>query len=216
MQEEEEDILLHIPEIFFDRPQPLKGAQPLVPDWLADVAFLDPPVPAAVLIALVDRPKGRTVVYTQRSADLRSHSGQIAFPGGKIDPNDADAGAAALRESEEEIGLEPACAKILGYMPPYQTGTNYVITPVVASVSSRAQFVPNPREVDEVFEVPLKFIMQEDNYGTFFINRMGRQHSTWMLDFEGHVIWGITAHLTRRFRDMILGGVAGADGGDGR
>ncbi len=203
---EEDNVLWRISKQFLDRPQSLDGAEPLVPDWLPDVAFLDPPVPAAVLIALVDRPNGRSVVYTQRSLDLRSHSGQIAFPGGKIDPGDADAGAAALRESEEEIGLEPAGAKILGYMPPYQTGTNYVITPVVASVSQTAKFVPNPREVDEVFEVPLKFIMQEDNYATFSIERMGRQHSTWMLDYQGHVIWGITAHLTRRFRDMVLEG----------
>jgi len=214
--QEEENILLHISEIFFDRPQPLEGAQSLVPDWLPDVAFLDPPVPAAVLIALVERPNGRTVVYTQRSPDLRSHSGQIAFPGGKIDAHDADAGQAALRESEEEIGLEPACAKILGYMAPYETGTNYVITPVIASVTNRACFVPNPREVDEVFEVPLKFIMQEDNYGTFSIERMGRQHSTWMLDYQGHVIWGITAHLTRRFRDMVLRGGEGTGSGGGR
>ncbi len=204
-----ENILLHISGRLLARPQPVSEARPLVEDWLPDVPFLDPAVPAAVLIALVERPRGRTIIYTQRSPDLRAHSGQIAFPGGKIDANDFDAVAAAVREAHEEVGLEIAGARILGYMPPCQTGTNYVITPVVASVLQKGGFVPNPNEVDEVFEVPLEFIMVRDNYKRFSTTRMGREHSSWMLDFEGHVIWGITAHLTRRFADMVLGELDG-------
>lgn len=200
-----EEFLLHISGRLLARPLPVSEAKPLVEDWLPDVPFLDPAVPAAVLIALVERSHGRTIIYTQRSLDLRAHSGQIAFPGGKIDANDIDAGAAAVREAHEEVGLETGGVRILGYMPPCQTGTNYVITPVVASVSQKGRFVPNPNEVDEVFEVPLEFIMARDNYGRFSASRMGRDHSSWMLDFEGHIIWGITAHLTRRFRNMILG-----------
>jgi len=101
-------------------------------------------------------------------------------------------------------------------MAPYQTGTNYVITPVVAAVYQCGPLVANPNEVDEVFEVPLEFIMDEKNYQRFLVTRPGREHSSWMLDFKGHIIWGITAHLTRKFRKMILGGFAGVDNGSGR
>ncbi|VAW23249.1 Uncharacterized Nudix hydrolase NudL [hydrothermal vent metagenome] len=203
--QEEDGFLLQISQKLLKRPLSLAGAEPLVPDWMPDVPFIDPPAPAAVLISLVARPGGRTIIYTQRSAALRAHSGQIAFPGGKIDASDVDAGATALREAHEEVGLELSGAKILGYMPPYQTGTNYVITPVVAAVCQRGRLVPNPNEVDEVFEVPLEFIMDKENYGRFLVTRPGREHSSWMLDFDGHIIWGITAHLTRKFRKMILG-----------
>ena len=106
--------------------------------------FDRPPVAAAVLIALVRRPAGLTVLYTERSPDLRSHSGQIAFPGGKIDPTDADAADAALREAWEEVDLERADARVLGFMPTYYTGTNYLITPVVAMVEPSRPFIPNP------------------------------------------------------------------------
>ncbi len=209
----EDEFLWRIAEKLRGKPLSLDWAEPLVPNWIPDVPFIDPPAPAAVLISLVEREQGRTIIYTQRSAALRAHSGQIAFPGGKIDEDDADAGAAALREAQEEVGLELAGAKILGYMPPYQTGTNYVITPVVAAVSQRERLVPNPHEVDEVFEVPLEFIMDEKNYGRFCVTRLGREHSSWMLDYEGHVIWGITAHLTRKFRDLIVGGFDWPDNG---
>ena len=107
----------------------------LVPDWTPDVPHERPPVPAAVLIALVDREDGLSVLYTERSPALRSHSGQVAFPGGKIDPTDFDAAAAALREANEEVGLAPQDARVLGYMPQYFTGTNYLINE--ASFSTR-------------------------------------------------------------------------------
>ncbi len=214
--QEEDGFLWRISQKLLKRPLSPEGAEPLVSDWMPDVPFIDPPAPAAVLISLVARPAGRTIIYTQRSAALRAHSGQIAFPGGKIDVADADAGAAALREAHEEVGLDLGGAKILGYMAPYQTGTNYVITPVVAAVCQRGPLVANPNEVDEVFEVPLEFIMNEKNYQRFAISRPGREHSSWMLDFEGHVIWGITAHLTRKFWKMILGDFTGFDNGGGR
>ncbi|HHG90964.1 MAG TPA: CoA pyrophosphatase [Devosia sp.] len=197
-------FLVHIGGKLLDRPKPIEGAQLLVPDWLPDVPFSEPPVPAAVLIALVARPGGRSLLFTQRSLGLRSHSGQVSFPGGKIDEGDADAGAAALREAREEVGLNPNNASILGYMEPYQTGTNYVITPVVAVVEQEDAFVANPKEVDEVFEVPLAYAARARNYSRFVVRRNNIEHSTWQLDYGGHMIWGITANLTRHFRDLAL------------
>jgi 8-oxo-dGTP pyrophosphatase MutT (NUDIX family) len=191
--------LLAVPEV-------LEEGAPFLPDWQPEVPHTRPPVPAAVLIALVRRPEGHTVLYTERSPDLRAHSGQVAFPGGKIDPTDSGPGAAALREAWEEVGMEPGDARILGYMPHYYTGTNYLITPVVAEVVPSGTFVPNPSEVDAVFEVPLRLIAEETSFATFRINRRGVEHTTWQIDHEGHRIWGITANLTRRFRDLALAG----------
>ena len=186
-------------------PPALPTGRDLVPDWAPLEAFSRPPTPAAVLIGLVRRPEGHTVLYTERSPDLRSHSGQVAFPGGKVDAADAHAGAAALREANEEIGMEPGEATILGYMEPYFTGSNYLITPVVAEVMPSGPFVPNPGEVHSVFEVPLKRILDSASYGHFRIKRGGKEHTTWQIDHDGHMIWGITANLTRKFRDLVLG-----------
>ena len=179
-----------------------EGARALVPDWLPPKPFARPPVPAAVLIAIVERPEGHTVLYTERSPDLRSHSGQVAFPGGKIDPSDSDAGDAALREAAEEVAMVRADARILGYMPTYFTGTNYLITPVVATVTPSRPFVPNPGEVHSVFEVPLSRILNAQSYGHFRFTRDGQEGQTWQIDHDGHRIWGITANLTRLFCDL--------------
>jgi len=199
-----EDVTGRIRGRLLTEPMPLEQASPLNPDWVPDVAFNDPPVPAAVLIALVHRQAGLTVLYTERTAHLRAHSGQVAFPGGKLDPDDRDVATAALREAAEEVALDPGDAEVLGYMPPVHTGTNYIITPVVASVDPRKPFVPNPAEVDEIFEVPMALIADVQSYGEKSAILRGRRRTTWQIDFGGHVIWGITAHLTRRFRAMAL------------
>jgi len=186
-------------------PPPLPAAHTLVPDWTPELPFARPPVQAAVLIALIRRPEGHTVLYTERSPDLRAHSGQVAFPGGKVDPGDEDVAAAALREAFEEVGMERADATVIGFMPTYFTGTNYLITPVVATVEPSGPFVPNPGEVHSVFEVPLQRIMLPEAYGEFRIKRDGKEHRTWQIDHDGHRIWGITANLTRHFRDLAMG-----------
>lgn len=199
----DDDFIARISNRLLASPEPVAPAT-LTPDWVPDVPPSRPPVPAAVLIGLIRRPEGLSILYTERSPDLRSHSGQIAFPGGKIDPEDDGPGAAAIREAGEEVAMLPGDARILGYMPPYYTGTNYLITPVVAEVTPSGPFVPNPGEVRSVFEVPLDYLMEPGNYSTFRINRAGREHSTWQINHSGLVIWGITANLTRRFHDLAL------------
>lgn len=201
------DIVRQLAARLLPDPPALPRTDSLVPDWEPVRPFDRPPVPAAVLIALVRRPEGHTILYTERSPDLRAHSGQVAFPGGKIDRADAGAAAAALREAYEEVSMAPGDARVLGYLPTYFTGTNYLITPVVAEVMPSGPFVPNPGEVHSVFEVPLSRILDAETYGRFRIRRNGKEHSTWQIDHDGHTIWGITANLTRQFRDVALGEV---------
>lgn len=180
----------------------------LRPDWVPELPFDRPPVPAAVLIALIRRAGGLSVLYTERSAELRSHSGQVSFPGGRIDPTDAGAADAALREAGEEVAMDRNEARILGYMPHYFTGTNYLITPVVALVEPSRPFIPNPAEVRSVFEVPLEQLMHDESYGTIHVRRGKREHTSWQILHGKLTIWGITANLTRRFHDLALAGEA--------
>lgn len=198
--------IAQIPGRLLDTPQPMPDARDLKADFVISDAFDGPPVPAAVLIALVRRAEGYTVLYTERSRSLRRHSGQVAFPGGRIDPEDQGAAYAALREANEEVALDPSDASVLGFMPYYFTGTNYFITPVVAVVEPRTPFLPNPDEVEDVFEVPLETLINPKSYGQFRIAHRGQEHTSWQIEHDGHRIWGITANLTRRFRDMVLTG----------
>lgn len=202
----DDDRIARIAARLLDAPQPVDDLGSLRPDF----APLEPPtiapVPAAVLIALVVRPEGYQVLYTKRSPDLRSHSGQVAFPGGKIDADDADAGVAALREAAEEVALVRDESEIIGYLPHYYTGTNYLITPVVAVVRPSAPFVANPLEVQSLFEVPLSLLARDESYGTYKLSRGNVEHTTWKIAHGGEVIWGITANLTRRFKEIALDG----------
>ena len=117
------------------------------------------PTPAAVLVGLVDRRDGPALLLTQRTEHLRDHAGQICFPGGRIEPGDESAAAAALREAEEEIGLDPARVGILGNLPAYQTVTGFRIHPVIGWISPPFELRPDPFEVAEAFEVPLHFVL---------------------------------------------------------
>ncbi len=162
-----------------------------------DAATLATARPAAVLIPIMARAEGATVLLTQRSSILRQHSGQIAFPGGKIDPTDASPLDAALREASEEIGLSARHIAPLGYLGPYFSTTGFRITPVVALVSPDASFSLNADEVSGIFETPLSFLMNPDNHQTHEREWKGQMRRYFAMPHEDRYIWGVTAGIIR-------------------
>jgi 8-oxo-dGTP pyrophosphatase MutT (NUDIX family) len=160
--------------------------------------------PAAVLIPVMDRPGELSIVLTKRLDNLRSHSGQVAFPGGKIDEDDASPEAAALREAQEEVALDPALAEIIGRLPDYHTGSGYRIAPVLALVRPEARLVANPEEVDYVFEVPLAFLMDPANHRRGSRIFQGQERSYLEMPYGPHYIWGVTAGIIRLMHDRLF------------
>ncbi|MGO9933632.1 MAG: NUDIX hydrolase [Steroidobacteraceae bacterium] len=159
--------------------------------------------PAAVLVPLVEHPGGMTVLLTQRAATLKDHAGQISFPGGRIEPGDADAWHAALREAQEEIGLLPGLVEFAGYLPDHVVSSGFRVTPVVGFVKPEYQLRIAADEVHDVFEVPLDFILDAANHKT-------RQRQIGELTFEIHDIpygdrniWGATAGMLMTFRRRL-------------
>lgn len=150
--------------------------------------------PAAVLVGVREGIEPR-VVLTVRTAQLSSHAGQVAFPGGGSDPDDRDAVATALRESQEEIGLDPSHVSPLGFLDMFETISGYCVTPVVARIDGHARLVPAPDEVAEVFEVPLAFFLEPANLRRYTMDYRG--HRRPMVEFVhgGHRIWGATAAM---------------------
>jgi 8-oxo-dGTP pyrophosphatase MutT (NUDIX family) len=199
----------HLPPVSFDSLQPQAIRQRFLapPSW--DPEFRDEPswsghspVPASVLIPVILRERP-TVMLTQRTAHLSSHSGQIAFPGGKHDAGDVDMVATALREAWEEVGLAPEFVQILGTLPVYVTGSAFIITPVVGLVRSGFSLAPNADEVDEVFEVPLDFLMDPANHRRHSVMAAGVERE-WLSmpytdDRAERFIWGATAGMLRNF-----------------
>jgi 8-oxo-dGTP pyrophosphatase MutT (NUDIX family) len=153
------------------------------------------PLPAAVLVGLVDRPDGPALLLTQRTEHLRDHAGQICFPGGRIEADDAGATGAALREAEEEIGLPPERVAVLGELPTYQTITGFRIHPVVGWVSPPFELRPDPFEVAEVFEVPLHFVTDPENHRRQSYRRGSLTRGYYVLPYQGRFIWGATAGI---------------------
>jgi 8-oxo-dGTP pyrophosphatase MutT (NUDIX family) len=163
----------------------------------------DEPRAAAVLVPLVTHPRGASVLLTRRTEHLSSHAGQIAFPGGRTEPTDPTPAATALRESQEEIGLHHSLVQILGALPPYRTGTGFVVTPVVGLVDPRHTLRPDPNEVAEAFEVPLAFLMDPANHQRR-LYRWGDAERMffampWRAAPQGseYFIWGATAAMLR-------------------
>ena len=159
--------------------------------------------PASVLVPIVTHGAGLTVLFTQRTTHLRAHSGQVSFPGGRAEPEDASPEFTALRETQEEIGLPPERVEVLARMPEYLTRTGYRVTPVVGLVVPPLELVPDPREVEEVFEVPLAFLLDPANHQRETRELAGKTVGFWVMQYERHRIWGATAGMLMNLYRML-------------
>jgi 8-oxo-dGTP pyrophosphatase MutT (NUDIX family) len=186
-------------------PQALRARFAAPPVWTPELREEAPmtdqtPCPASVLVPLVMRDR-LTVLLTQRTAHLPTHAGQIAFPGGKQDPDDPSPVHAALREAHEEVGLHPHNIEVLGTLPVYRTGTAFVVTPVIALVPPDVFVQPNPHEVSDVFEVPLAFLMNPAHHRRHELEWQGRLRTWYSMPYNDagreRWIWGATAGMLR-------------------
>jgi 8-oxo-dGTP pyrophosphatase MutT (NUDIX family) len=178
----------------------IRGDRAVTPDTTAPSAALRP---AAVLVPLIDHPGGLTVLLTQRTAHLSAHAGQVSFPGGRIEPGDADAVAAALRETEEETGLPRDRVTIVGRLDTYLTGTGFEITPVVGIVAPPIALTIDPYEVAEAFEVPLGFVLDRRNHQRVERESAGRRRIFCVLPYQGRNIWGATAGILVNLAEVL-------------
>ena len=197
----------HLPAVASEalQPEALRQRFLLPPAWEVELRreprFTDrTPAAASVLVPLVMREE-LTVLLTERTAHLSNHSGQIAFHGGRQDPEDADAAACALREAQEEIGLDPRHVEVLGTLPTYTTGTMFVVTPVVALVDPDHHLALSAHEVASAFEVPLSFLMNPAHHRRHMIEVEGQRREwfsmPWQEDARERFIWGATAGMLR-------------------
>jgi 8-oxo-dGTP pyrophosphatase MutT (NUDIX family) len=180
---------------------PKRGDHDVDPVMLK-IAEVRPIRPAAVLVPIVDHPEP-TVLLTQRAQHLPNHAGQISFPGGKIEKSDADPLAAALRETDEEIGLARDAVEPLGYLDLYMTTLGYRIVPVVARITPGFALTLNTREVDATFEVPLAFLMDQANVQRHSRDWQGLTRHYYAITFGERYIWGVTAGILRNLHDRI-------------
>ena len=160
--------------------------------------------PAAVLLLVVNHPADPTVIFTQRTAHLVDHAGQISFPGGRCDEGDCDPEDTALREAEEEIGVTRDRVEILGRLPEYHTSTGYRVTPIVGWAEPPLTYRPDPHEVADVFEVPLAFLLDSGNHryeSAFF---KGRMRKYWAMPYGERFIWGATAGMLVTFHRILI------------
>ena len=175
----------------------------LNPEMIADFAVMEPARPAAVLVPIVAREE-LTVLLTQRPDGMRQHAGQISFPGGKLDPSDADHAAAALREAQEEIGLAADFIEPLGYLDTYRTGTGFNVVPLVALVRPEFTLALDPREVADAFEVPLAFLMDTANHQKHARPWRGRERHFYAMPFGERYIWGATAGMLKNLHQRLF------------
>ncbi|MBL8470989.1 MAG: CoA pyrophosphatase [Rhodocyclaceae bacterium] len=153
------------------------------------------PTPAAVLVGIVERPHGLTLLLTERTAHLHDHPGQVAFPGGRCEVDDGTPVRTALREAEEEIGLAPDFVDVIGCLPDYRTNTGFIVTPVVALVQPGFDLKLDDFEVAAVFEPPLGFLLDPANHLRHRVEIRGRPREFYAMPWAGHYIWGVTAGM---------------------
>ncbi|MCC7461532.1 MAG: CoA pyrophosphatase [Gammaproteobacteria bacterium] len=184
------------------------GALRVAHDPLLASLALESLTPAAVLVPVVDRPEGPSVLFTVRAAHLRQHAGQISFPGGRLEGADADALGAALREAQEEVGIAADWVEPLGYLPDHVVLTGFLITPIVGRVRPRAEPRLDRSEVAGVFEVPLGYVLEPANYRS--VRRRVREHEidATELPYGEHRIWGATAAILTSLYQLMRGGLA--------
>lgn len=164
-----------------------------------------PLTPASVLVGLIEREAGFSVLLTRRSDTMRRHTGQVAFPGGRRDPGET-VWQTALREAHEEVGLHPAFVSLAGLSTPYRTGTGYLVTPVVGFIREGFTLTPNPDEVADIFETPFGFLMDPANYEEHEREApTGERRRFYAMTHESQYIWGATAGMLRALYDRLYG-----------
>ena len=190
------------PETTRQFPAPGRSDYDLNPDMRPDRG--QPLTAAAVLVPLIDRAEGMTVLLTKRTDHLHDHAGQVSFPGGRIDPEDADAAAAALREAEEEVGLARHRVDLIGRLDVYVTRTGFEVTPWVGLVAPPFDLRLDPFEVAEVFEVPLSFFLDPGNRRRESRVWQGQERFFYVYPWPGYHIWGATAGMIRSLSERLV------------
>ena len=185
-------------------PRPLADLElPLNAEKLLPASLLRSLRPASVLVPVLRRAAGLSLLLTRRSESLRSHKGQISFPGGRREESDVSAAAAALREAEEEVGIPPASVEVIGYLDDYPTITGYLVTPVIGLVGNLQPFKPCAREVAEVFEIPLDFALEPSNFERKILTQRGINVPFFELNHGPWRIWGATAGMLWNLAQVV-------------
>lgn len=195
-----EDIRRHFPRDA-EPPPKIRGDHDLNPGFFPPDRLRE----AAVLVPLIEREEGLTILFTQRTAHLSAHAGQISFPGGRREPLDRSAEDTALRETEEEVGIPRTLIETCGRLDTYVTRTGFQVTPVVGLVRPPLALTPDPTEVAEVFEVPLSFILDPDNPQRHSRDVSGKPRFFYVFPYGQRYIWGATAGMLVNLRDVLRG-----------